>query len=60
MTSCIFVGGERENPQEVLAHDYVKNGELDCPRPAITAQQFCSIDIHENLLAPDGISKTTL
>jgi hypothetical protein len=48
------------SPKATLAHDYVKNGELDCPRPAITAQQFCSIDVRENLLAPDGISKTTL
>jgi hypothetical protein len=47
-------------PKAILAHDYVKNGELDCPRPAITAQQSCSIDMCENLLAPDGISKTTL
>jgi hypothetical protein len=54
------VGGKRESPKAILAHDYVKNGELDCPRPAITAQQSCSIDMYENLLAPDGISKTTV
>jgi hypothetical protein len=48
------------SPKATFAHDYVKNDELDCPRPAITAQQICSIDTRENLLAPDGISKTTV
>jgi hypothetical protein len=38
----------------------VNNGDLDCPHPAITTQQSCGIDICQNLLAPDGISKTTL
>jgi hypothetical protein len=29
-------------------------------REAITAQQFCNIDVCENLFASDGISKTAL
>jgi hypothetical protein len=58
--TCKPVGGKRESYPDTLR-------ERDSPPPlaishrtAITAQQFCSIAVVEDLIGRDGINETTM
>jgi hypothetical protein len=58
--TCKPVGGKRESYPGTF-----RAGDPPAPlaisrRTAITAQQFCSIVVVENLIGRDGINKTTV
>jgi hypothetical protein len=58
--TCKPVGGKRESyPDALRASDRLAPLAIS-HRTAITAQQFCSIAVVEDLIGRDGINETTV